>query len=195
MIDDTLFALTLVSALGCGLIAGAFFAFSSFVMKALGRLPPPQGIAAMQYRGDQSMVHDGAFRSGSGLYRSGRAVFSGMGRAGVHISADRQRALSRWHNPGDDRVQSRSQRYTCGSRPRWPRQCGPLAPLREGMDGLKPCANRRGAGGGDVVHRGALANSPGDPRLTIPHRVISTNTPGRSTSRSYGRRARGNRPA
>ena len=49
MIDDTLFALTLVSALGCGLIAGAFFAFSSFVMKALGRLPPPQGIAAMQW--------------------------------------------------------------------------------------------------------------------------------------------------
>ncbi|HYG65389.1 MAG TPA: anthrone oxygenase family protein [Thermoanaerobaculia bacterium] len=43
-----LFALTLVSALGCGLIAGAFFAFSSFVMSALGRLPPASGIAAMQ---------------------------------------------------------------------------------------------------------------------------------------------------
>ena len=39
---------TLLSALGCGLIAGAFFAFSTFVMKALGNLPPPQGIAAMQ---------------------------------------------------------------------------------------------------------------------------------------------------
>ena len=39
---------TLVSALGCGLIAGAFFAFSSFVMKALAQLPPAQGIAAMQ---------------------------------------------------------------------------------------------------------------------------------------------------
>lgn len=35
-------------ALGCGLIAGAFFAFSTFVMKALGRLPAPHGIAAMQ---------------------------------------------------------------------------------------------------------------------------------------------------
>jgi uncharacterized membrane protein len=39
---------TLVSALGCGLIAGVFFGFSTFVMKALGNLPPPQGIAAMQ---------------------------------------------------------------------------------------------------------------------------------------------------
>ena len=48
MNDTALFALTLVSALGCGLIAGAFFAFSSFVMKALARLPPAQGIAAMQ---------------------------------------------------------------------------------------------------------------------------------------------------
>ncbi len=43
-----LFALTLVSALGCGLMAGAFYAFSSFVMRALARLPPAQGIAAMQ---------------------------------------------------------------------------------------------------------------------------------------------------
>ena len=48
MIEDLLFALTFVSALGCGLIAGVFFAFSAFVMKALVRLPPAQGIAAMQ---------------------------------------------------------------------------------------------------------------------------------------------------
>src|SRR5229473_1524614 len=42
------FALTLLSALGCGLMAGVFFAFSAFVMKALARLPAAQGIAAMQ---------------------------------------------------------------------------------------------------------------------------------------------------
>src|SRR5688572_3218433 len=46
--DGYLFALTLVAVLGCGLAAGVFFAFSSFVMKALGRLPAAQGIAAMQ---------------------------------------------------------------------------------------------------------------------------------------------------
>jgi uncharacterized membrane protein len=40
--------LIVISALGSGLIAGAFFAFSSFVMGALGKLPASQGIAAMQ---------------------------------------------------------------------------------------------------------------------------------------------------
>ena len=40
--------LTLCAALGCGLIAGAFFAFSSFVMKAFAQLPPGEGMAAMQ---------------------------------------------------------------------------------------------------------------------------------------------------
>ena len=48
MSDRTLFVLTLVTALGCGLTAGAFYAFSSFVMRALGNLPAPQGVAAMQ---------------------------------------------------------------------------------------------------------------------------------------------------
>ncbi|MGH7614231.1 MAG: DUF1772 domain-containing protein [Gemmatimonadales bacterium] len=48
MKDTLLQALTLVSALGCGLVAGVFFAFSTFVMKALARLPAGQGIAAMQ---------------------------------------------------------------------------------------------------------------------------------------------------
>jgi uncharacterized membrane protein len=40
--------LTLAAALGSGLIAGTFFAFSSFVMAALARVPTPQGIQAMQ---------------------------------------------------------------------------------------------------------------------------------------------------
>jgi uncharacterized membrane protein len=39
---------TLGTALGCGLAAGVFFAFSAFVMPALHRLPAAQGIAAMQ---------------------------------------------------------------------------------------------------------------------------------------------------
>ena len=48
MIDDLLFALTFVAAIGCGLVAGIFFAFSTFVMKALARIPSAGGIAAMQ---------------------------------------------------------------------------------------------------------------------------------------------------
>ena len=46
--DGLLTALAVATALGCGLNAGVFFAFSSFVMKALARLQPAQGIAAMQ---------------------------------------------------------------------------------------------------------------------------------------------------
>jgi uncharacterized membrane protein len=43
-----LFSLTLLSALGSGLMAGLFFIFSVTIMDALGRLPPAHGVAAMQ---------------------------------------------------------------------------------------------------------------------------------------------------
>lgn len=36
------------SAIGCGLIAGLYYAFSAFVMAALGRIAPGSGMAAMQ---------------------------------------------------------------------------------------------------------------------------------------------------
>ncbi|MEW6731728.1 MAG: anthrone oxygenase family protein [Acidobacteriota bacterium] len=48
IVDYLVFPLNLISALGCGLVAGIFFAFSSFVMSALARIQPTQGIAAMQ---------------------------------------------------------------------------------------------------------------------------------------------------
>ena len=48
MLDRGLFTLTFMAAIGNGLVAGVFFAFSSFVMAALSRLPSAQGIAAMQ---------------------------------------------------------------------------------------------------------------------------------------------------
>ena len=41
-------SLPLLVCLGAGLIGGVFFAFSTFVMKALAQLPAEQGIAAMQ---------------------------------------------------------------------------------------------------------------------------------------------------
>jgi len=43
-----LIVLTVVAGLGCAVVSGVFVAFSTLVMKALGRLPAPQGIAAMQ---------------------------------------------------------------------------------------------------------------------------------------------------
>lgn len=48
MLDHAHSALILLCILGSALIAGSFFAFSSFVMRALGRLPAREGIAAMQ---------------------------------------------------------------------------------------------------------------------------------------------------
>lgn len=46
--DNLLFALTFLASLGCGLMAGLFFAFSVAVMKGFARLPSAEGIAAMQ---------------------------------------------------------------------------------------------------------------------------------------------------
>jgi len=39
---------TFIAALGSGLIAGLFFAFSNFVMKALASVAPERGMASMQ---------------------------------------------------------------------------------------------------------------------------------------------------
>ena len=48
MIERFLPSLTFLAAISCGLAAGIFYAFSSLVMRALARIPPPAGIAAMQ---------------------------------------------------------------------------------------------------------------------------------------------------
>jgi hypothetical protein len=45
--SPAIFGLTLAAALGSALVAGVFFAFSTFVMDALDRIPPAQGINAM----------------------------------------------------------------------------------------------------------------------------------------------------
>ena len=47
MMGKTMHALVLVSALSTALVAGMFYAFSSFVMAALGRIPSNEGISAM----------------------------------------------------------------------------------------------------------------------------------------------------
>jgi uncharacterized membrane protein len=43
-----LFVSTFVASLGCAITGGVFFAFSTFVMPALARIPPARGIEAMQ---------------------------------------------------------------------------------------------------------------------------------------------------
>lgn len=48
MIAALIVPLTFLAALGSALMAGTFFAFSNFIMPALGKVPAEQGIAAMQ---------------------------------------------------------------------------------------------------------------------------------------------------
>jgi uncharacterized membrane protein len=48
MINGVLLVLIFAATIGCGVAAGVFFAFSSFIMPGLRRMPAPQGIAAMQ---------------------------------------------------------------------------------------------------------------------------------------------------
>jgi uncharacterized membrane protein len=47
MSNLALYWLNFASAIGSLVVAGVFFAFSNFVMPALGRIPEAQGIAAM----------------------------------------------------------------------------------------------------------------------------------------------------
>ena len=48
MIEGAPKVLTVIAIVGSGVVAGVFFAFSTFIMKALGRLPAAQGLVAMQ---------------------------------------------------------------------------------------------------------------------------------------------------
>ncbi|GHE68154.1 membrane protein [Streptomyces longispororuber] len=47
MIEGPYFVLTVLGAVACGLVAGVFIGFSTFVMKGLAALDPARGIAAM----------------------------------------------------------------------------------------------------------------------------------------------------
>ncbi|MEY2858007.1 MAG: hypothetical protein RLZZ74_2319 [Cyanobacteriota bacterium] len=78
------FALRLLAALGCGLVAGIFFAFSTFVMKALAQLQPKEGIAAMQWI--NITVINPWFMS----------VFLGTAIACIYLSLA---SLFKWHPP------------------------------------------------------------------------------------------------
>ena len=92
--------LVLVAALGCGLVGGVFFAFSTFVMPALGRLPAPGAIAAMQ------AINVAAVRPALML-----ALFGTAGACvGVLV-----RAVLRWGEPGAASLAAGSLAYLVGT--------------------------------------------------------------------------------
>ncbi|BAZ40188.1 hypothetical protein NIES4101_61490 [Calothrix sp. NIES-4101] len=80
-----MFALKLLALLGCGLMAGVFFAFSTFVMTALARLQPSEGITAMQ--AINITVINPLFMG----------VFLGNAVACIFLVIF---SLSKWHQPG-----------------------------------------------------------------------------------------------
>jgi uncharacterized membrane protein len=92
--------LKIVTLLGCGLIAGVFFAFSTFVMKALAQLPAAQGIAAMQ--AINITVINPWFM----------IVFLGTGVACVILIIS---TLIKWHQPGAVYLLSGSLFYLIGT--------------------------------------------------------------------------------
>lgn len=73
------------NAIGCGLIAGLYFAFSAFIMTALGRIEPAGGIAAM------NSINEIILRS---LFMP---LFWGTTLASVALVVA---ALVGWHEPG-----------------------------------------------------------------------------------------------
>lgn len=91
---------TLLAALGCGLIAGLFFAFSTAVMTALGRLPSAQGIAAMQ--SINVVILNPVFLT----------VFFGTAVICLFLAIT---ALPRWHDPSARYLIAGSVLYLVGS--------------------------------------------------------------------------------
>lgn len=85
LLDRLVSLSTLVAALGAGLVAGTFFAFSTFIMPALSRLAPAEGVAAMQ--SINVTVFSRVFMS----------VFLGTAALALALAVS---ALAAWHRPG-----------------------------------------------------------------------------------------------
>jgi uncharacterized membrane protein len=99
-INHSLFALKLFAALGCGLVAGIFFAFSTFVMKALAQQPPVSGIATMQ--SINITVINPLFMT----------VFLGTGATCIFLAIA---SVLKWHQPGAIYVVMGSLLYLIGT--------------------------------------------------------------------------------
>jgi hypothetical protein len=148
--DRVLFVLTLLAALGSGIIAGVFYAFSTFVMKALARLPAEQGAAAMQSI-NVAVINPmflGAFL-GTALICIGTAIG----------------AFMRWDRPaGHDDLQRAAQQRAGGNLADGSGDGAVLGRLRVALDGVEPRPHGRRAAGDARVHPRAVAMGG---RLTV----------------------------
>ena len=98
--DQLLIVLTIVAGLGSGLIGGVFYAFSTFVMKALSRIAPAAGMSAMQ--GINIVVINPMFL---GVFLGTAVVCLATGLA----------AILRWDRPGSGCVLAGSALYLIGT--------------------------------------------------------------------------------
>jgi uncharacterized membrane protein len=100
IVQGFLCMVTFVTTLGCGLIAGLFFAFSVAVMQALARLPAAGGMAAMQAINSAMLTP---------LFL---AVFLGTAAGCILVIIA---ALARWHAPASVYLLVGSVLYLVGS--------------------------------------------------------------------------------
>lgn len=107
--NNPIYLLTAVAALGSGLVAGIFFAFSNFVMKALARVPPAQGIGAMQSI-NVAVVFRRVFWDRGVLSGACHYLIRSLAKNRRGLSPRRQSALSHWHDHRDNRVQRAAER-------------------------------------------------------------------------------------
>lgn len=98
--DQLLAPVIILAALGCGLIAGVFFAFSNFVIKALDRIPPVQGMSAMQ--SINVVVLNPLFLG----------IFLGTAAACLLLAIH---SLARWQSPGSAWMLAGSALYLLGT--------------------------------------------------------------------------------
>ena len=161
--DGFLAALTVVAALGCGLNAGVFFAFSSFVMKALARLQPALGIAAMQSI-NLVAVTPRSWRHCSGPPQPASRSPCGRWSTGtmrMALASRRQRGLPRRRDRVDDRLPRSPQQRPGGASVTARRGRRPLGAVRGGVDQMEPPA------------RGRLPRRGGELHARAPDRVMS----------------------
>ena len=153
--NNPIYLLTFVVALGSGLVAGIFFAFSNFVMKALGCVPPAQGIAAMQ--SINAVVLNRWFFA---VFLAPRCVvwrlplahsFAGKNRA--PLSAHRQSALFHRHDFSDNCMQCALERCACSGRSLKCRGWSCSDELSEELDHVERCTNHRGACRSSFIYR------------------------------------------
>ncbi len=134
-IDQLIFALMRIAALGCGLVAGIVFAFSTFVMKALSRLPGGWRIAGMQ--SINVAVLNRWFMT---TFFGPDGIFGSMARSARHMLSDRQHALPDRRPGGDDRVQYTQEQYARSFHANRCEERGYLGRPRRWPDGLEPCS-------------------------------------------------------